>query len=84
MRFGNLNLLGLFVLLAAAFSLQIGNDLSLSMQWSLATLATEAQEFADFNFFYAQLPRAAITILVGAMLALVGSLMQQLTQNSLT
>jgi iron complex transport system permease protein len=84
MRFGHLNLLGLLVLLAAVFSLQIGNELSLSMQWSLATLATEAQEFADFNFFYAQLPRAAITILVGAMLGLVGSLMQQLTQNSLT
>ena len=84
MRLGHLNLLGLLVLLAAVFSLQIGNELSLSMQWSLATLATEAQEFADFNFFYAQLPRAAITILVGAMLGLVGSLMQQLTQNSLT
>lgn len=51
MRLGHLNLLGLLVLLAAVFSLQIGNELSLSMQWSLATLATEAQEFADFNFF---------------------------------
>ncbi len=84
MSYRHLNLLWFGVLVAAGISLQIGNELSLSAQWSLATLKTEAEEFADFNFFYAQLPRALITILVGSMLGLVGSLMQQLTQNSLT
>jgi len=84
MKPGHLSVLLFAVLLAAVGSLQIGGELSLSTQWKLATLHIEAQEFADFNFFYAQLPRAIITILVGAMLGLVGSLMQQLTQNTLT
>lgn len=69
--------------LVVIFSLQIDNPLSFSQQWDLLSGA-EAQEFADFNFVYAQLPRAVMAIVVGAMLGLVGSLMQQLTQNSLT
>lgn len=71
------------LLLIAVASLQIANPLSISQQWHLL-MGTEAQEFADFNFVYAQLPRAVMAIIVGAMLGLVGSLMQQLTQNSLT
>ena len=69
--------------LIAVASLQIANPLSISQQWHLL-MGAEAQEFADFNFVYAQLPRAVMAIIVGAMLGLVGSLMQQLTQNSLT
>lgn len=71
-----------FIVVAFA-NLQIANPLSLSQQWHLI-LGAEAQEFADFNFAYAQLPRLVMAIVVGAMLGLVGSLMQQLTQNSLT
>ncbi|MCF7354132.1 Fe(3+)-hydroxamate ABC transporter permease FhuB [Vibrio sp. CK2-1] len=71
-----------FAIIAVA-SLQIANPLSISQQWHLL-MGAEAQEFADFNFVYAQLPRAVMAIIVGAMLGLVGSLMQQLTQNSLT
>lgn len=73
----------LALLLIAVTSLQIANPLSLYQQWHLL-MGAEAQEFADFNFVYAQLPRAVMAIIVGAMLGLVGSLMQQLTQNSLT
>lgn len=71
-----------FIVIAFA-SLQIGNELSVSQQWNLIQ-GLDPQEFADFNFAYAQLPRLVMAILVGAMLGLVGSLMQQLTQNSLT
>ncbi|MBD1574276.1 Fe(3+)-hydroxamate ABC transporter permease FhuB [Vibrio sp. S17_S38] len=71
-----------FAIIAVA-SLQIANPLSISQQWHLL-MGAEAQEFADFNFVYAQLPRAVMAIIVGAMLGLVGSMMQQLTQNSLT
>ena len=71
------------LLLIAVASLQIANPLSISQQWHLL-MGAEAQEFTDFNFVYAQLPRAVMAIIVGAMLGLVGSLMQQLTQNSLT
>ncbi len=72
----------IFVLLAI-ITLQLDNSLSFHQQWQLL-LGQEAQEFAEFNFVYAQLPRLVMAILVGAMLGLVGSLMQQLTQNSLT
>ena len=71
-----------FILIAFA-TLQLGDELSVVQQWHLLKGA-EPQEFADFNFVYAQLPRLLMAIMVGAMLGLVGSLMQQLTQNSLT
>lgn len=63
--------------------IQIGTSLPLLEQWSLI-YAIEPQVFAEFNFVYAQLPRVTMAVIVGAMLGLVGSLMQQLTQNSLT
>lgn len=69
--------------LLAAGSLQIGNDVTLARQIDLL-FGTPAEEFADFAFVYAQLPRMVMAVMVGAMLGLVGSLMQQLTQNSLT
>lgn len=74
----------LLLLLSAVFaSLQIGSDLSLSRQLAIVT-GTQAEEFADIMFSYAQLPRLVMALMVGAMLGLVGSLMQQLTQNALT
>lgn len=72
------------LLLVVAFaSLQIGTELPLSQQWALLQ-GQQASTFLDFAFSYAQLPRLVIAILVGAMLGLVGSLMQQLTQNPLS
>ncbi|MFA0085760.1 Fe(3+)-hydroxamate ABC transporter permease FhuB [Vibrio sp. 10N.261.51.F12] len=65
-------------------SLQIDSSLSFSQQWQLSFNIDSAESFADFNYAYAQLPRMLLTLLVGGMLGLVGSLMQQLTQNPLT
>lgn len=73
----------LALLSAVVASLQIGSDLSLSRQLAIVT-GTQAEEFADIMFSYAQLPRLVMALMVGAMLGLVGSLMQQLTQNALT
>lgn len=80
------HLLAVVMLLAAAAlaSLQFNQPLALSQQWSLIGSPQLAESFDDFNFAYAQLPRLVMTLIVGAMLGLVGSLMQQLTQNSLT
>lgn len=80
------HLLAVVMLLAAAAlaSLQFNQPLVLSHQWSLIGSPQLAESFDDFNFTYAQLPRLVMTLIVGAMLGLVSSLMQQLTQNSLT
>ncbi len=74
-------ILALFVI--SIISLQIDNSLSVLSQLKLA-FKLNAVDFADFNFLYSQLPRLAMALLVGAILGLVGSLMQQLTQNNLT
>ncbi len=76
--------LGALTLLLALVSLQWGHNLTLNEQWQLVLGHQAAQSFAQVNFIYAQLPRAGMAIVVGAVLGLVGSLMQQLTQNRLT
>ncbi|ENX4857413.1 TPA: Fe(3+)-hydroxamate ABC transporter permease FhuB [Vibrio parahaemolyticus] len=72
------------IALLSLLSLQIDTSLSLSEQWQLLTQPESASEFRDVFFMQSQLPRLSITLLVGAMLGLTGSLMQQLTQNNLT
>ncbi len=72
------------IALLSLLSLQIDTILSLSEQWQLFTQPESASEFRDVFFMQSQLPRLSITLLVGAMLGLTGSLMQQLTQNNLT
>ncbi|PLX64830.1 MAG: Fe(3+)-hydroxamate ABC transporter permease FhuB, partial [Vibrio alginolyticus] len=72
------------ITLLSVFSLQIDTNLSLFEQWQLLTKPEVASEFRDVFFTQAQLPRLSMTLLVGAMLGLTGSLMQQLTQNNLT
>ncbi len=72
------------IALLSLLSLQIDTSLSLSEQWHLLTQPKSASEFRDVFFMQSQLPRLSITLLVGAMLGLTGSLMQQLTQNNLT
>lgn len=76
--------LGALTLLLALVSLQWGHNLTLNEQWQLVLGHQAAQSFAQVNFVYAQLPRAVMAMVVGAVLGLVGSLMQQLTQNRLT
>ena len=68
----------------ALLSLQIDTSLSLSAQIELLLTPSSAASFAEIFFVDSQLPRLAMAILVGSMLGLVGSLMQQLTQNNLT
>ncbi len=65
-------------------SLQLDTDLSTVEQWQLITQQQLQSEFRHVFFIQSQLPRLCITLLVGAMLGLTGSLMQQLTQNNLT
>lgn len=72
------------IALLSLLSLQIDTSLSLSEQWQLLTQPESASEFRDVFFMQSQLPRLSITLLVGALLGLTGSLMQQLTQNNLT
>ncbi len=61
--------------------------LSLSQQWQAINQArvdlTLLDDFDKIIFVESQLPRLIMAILVGGMLGLVGSLMQQLTQNAL-
>jgi len=69
-------------MLALFLSLQLQTDMAITKQYALMT-GLEPLEFVEVNFVYATLPRLVIAILVGASLGLVGSLMQQLTQNPL-
>ncbi|MGY0617088.1 Fe(3+)-hydroxamate ABC transporter permease FhuB [Vibrio sp. FJH11] len=72
------------ILLLSILSLQLDTSLTAIEQWNLLTQQQPASEFRDVFFMQSQLPRLCITLLVGAMLGLTGSLMQQLTQNHLT
>lgn len=71
----------------AIISAQIDTQISLSQQWHLllnfADRLTLATSFDAIMFTESQLPRIVMAVMVGAMLGLVGSLMQQLTQNPL-
>ncbi|MGF1684974.1 Fe(3+)-hydroxamate ABC transporter permease FhuB [Photobacterium minamisatsumaniensis] len=71
--------------IAGVSTLQIGAELALSEQMSLLygqlNGSRFAESFAEFMFSYSQLPRLVIALMIGSMLGLVGSLMQQLTQN---
>ncbi|MAA67027.1 MAG: Fe(3+)-hydroxamate ABC transporter permease FhuB [Alteromonadaceae bacterium] len=62
--------------------LQLDSALTLSDQWRIATGAAP-DSFEEFQFYYAAMPRALLAVMVGAVMALVGSLLQQVTQNPL-
>ena len=72
----------LAIMLALFLSLQLQTELTITKQLALIC-GLEPREFVEVDFVYAILPRLVIAILVGASLGLVGSLMQQLTQNPL-
>ncbi|WP_193015358.1 MULTISPECIES: Fe(3+)-hydroxamate ABC transporter permease FhuB [Gammaproteobacteria] len=74
----------LVIILLSMTNLQIDNSLSLSRQWYLLGHLDTNTLFADVFFIHAQLPRLAMTLLIGGLFGVVGSLMQQLTQNNLT
>ncbi|WP_207950854.1 Fe(3+)-hydroxamate ABC transporter permease FhuB [Marinobacter sp. JSM 1782161] len=75
--------LALAALVAALlFHLSLNSPLSLADQWGLLW-GRPPESFEDFQFVYAALPRVILAVLVGAVMALVGSLLQQVTQNPL-
>ncbi len=62
--------------------LQIGIEISPARQWQLVS-GLSSDSFNDFEFTYARLPRLAMVLLVGLVMGLTGSLIQQLTRNPL-
>jgi len=71
----------LLLLLVAVFVyLQIGVDVAPQKQWRLL-LGLESTSFSEIEFTYARLPRLVMAILVGLVMGLVGSLIQQITKN---
>lgn len=70
------------LLLGLVLSLVFGSDLAFQRQWQLIG-GVEPEQFIDFAYLYSLLPRMTMALMVGASLGLVGSLMQQLTQNPL-
>ncbi|GIC81334.1 Fe3+-hydroxamate ABC transporter permease FhuB [Moritella sp. F3] len=72
----------LALMLALFLSLQLQTDMTITKQYALMA-GLEPFEFVEIDFVYAVLPRLVVAMLVGASLGLVGSLMQQLTQNPL-
>lgn len=72
----------LLLLLAVIGHVQIGTPLTLGDQWRLIVTG-QAQAFAEFQYYYATLPRMVLALAVGAVLGLIGSLLQQMTQNRL-
>ncbi|ARD24102.1 Fe(3+)-hydroxamate ABC transporter permease FhuB [Shewanella japonica] len=73
----------LAVLMSAQIDTQILVSEQLSLLMNFSDRLTLADSFDAIMFVESQLPRIVMAIMVGAMLGLVGSLMQQLTQNPL-
>jgi ABC-type Fe3+-siderophore transport system permease subunit len=72
----------LLLLVSVCVYLQIGVDITPEKQWRLV-LGLEPTLFSDIEFTYARLPRLVMAILVGLVMGLVGSLIQQITKNSI-
>lgn len=72
------------LLLVVAFSvhLQLDGTLSLANQWRLI-VGGSPEGFDQVRFYHSALPRAVLAVMVGAVLGVVGSLLQQVTQNPL-
>ncbi|WP_051534397.1 Fe(3+)-hydroxamate ABC transporter permease FhuB [Deefgea rivuli] len=70
------------VLLCALLHLQLATPLSLAAQWQ-ALWGTAPAQIEQIIYLNAYWPRTVLTILLGAAMALSGSLLQQLTQNPL-
>lgn len=83
---GLVGLCGAAVLLiaGAAAALSIENPLSWSACLELLLHPSRAESFDAYYYAYGTLPRLAAALLGGAILGLVGSLLQQLTQNPMT
>lgn len=79
LRYG---LAAISLIAAAGVHLSLNSQVPLADQWRLLAGHGPAG-FGEIQFVYAALPRVVLAILVGAVMALVGSLLQQITQNPL-
>lgn len=68
--------------LILAVHIEIGTNLGLARQWGLIS-GSSPETFEEVQFLFATLPRSVMAVLVGAGLGLVGSVLQQATQNRL-
>lgn len=75
------------MLFCVFLTLQIGHSLSVSEQWAIVHRFSFEMNlhdsFAAIVYAQSQLPRIVMAVLVGGTLGLVGSVLQQLTQNNL-
>lgn len=74
----------LAIILLGIISLQLDNSLPIFHQLTLLSNTEITTPFSDVFYQHAQLPRLVMTVIIGAVFGVVGSLMQQLTQNNLT
>ncbi|WP_297574997.1 Fe(3+)-hydroxamate ABC transporter permease FhuB [uncultured Deefgea sp.] len=74
--------LSLIIVLLALTHLQLATPLSVTEQWQ-AYWQPQPTHIEQIIFLNADLPRTLLAILLGAAMALSGSLLQQLTQNPL-
>ncbi|PSL14635.1 iron complex transport system permease protein [Marinobacterium halophilum] len=72
----------ILLLAMAVVQLQIDTQLPLHVQWQLL-LGAEPANFAGYQYWFSSLPRVAMALLVGGVMGLTGSLLQQLLQNPL-
>ncbi|SIQ00652.1 Fe(3+)-hydroxamate ABC transporter permease FhuB [Marinobacterium stanieri] len=70
------------LLVMLGLHLQIETELSTAAQWSLLT-GTVPADFADYKYWFSSVPRAVMALLVGAVMGMTGSILQQLLQNPL-
>lgn len=84
MKYRSITVITTALLLVSLGYLEVHQSLTLPTQWQLITGGRTLNSFADYQFLDSRLPRLVMGLAVGGILGLVGSLMQQLTQNSLT
>ena len=72
----------LLLLIIAALHLQIETHLTPGAQWRLL-LGETPDGFAGYQYWFSSLPRVVMALLVGAVMGLTGSVLQQLLQNPL-
>jgi len=77
-------LAAIVVVLGTLFSFQFENALTLSQSLTLFFNPEAAQNFDEYFFIFGTAPRWLMALVGGAILGLVGSLLQQLTQNPMT
>lgn len=70
--------------LGTLFSFQFENALTLGQSLALFFDPAAAQSFDEYFFIFGTAPRWMMALIGGAILGLVGSLLQQLTQNPMT